>query len=325
MRIRIRIRIRIITCTRIVRLYARRCQDDDELGERERERERERLRITAWVRHDPESTHPCRTTRATRATRGSRWPNPGDTTETLPHRHTIVKRNHLTDHTQVNQSCRSSSSSSWQSSRCSPMCTPRYVVPRLRPPLALRARRHTPYGICEVLARDPCRTSTAGGPQDLPHIYHRTSPCLVASSSPHLIISSSRRLVASSSHHLIISSSRHLIASSSHHLIMSSSHAPFARPYIQRKCGTPKRKAEIRPRGSERWKRDWSGASHAKLAESCAGQCYDTKWCGCYEFERNGKDRGYCKLYKRGQCQIKKKANNKTYAGRCWGKVEPME
>ncbi len=106
---------------------------------------------------------------------------------------------------------------------------------------------------------------------------------------------------------------------------MASSHAPFARPYIQRKCGTPKRKAEIRPRGSERWKRDWSGASHAKIAESCAGQCYDTKWCGCYEFERNGKDRGYCKLYKKGQCQIKKKANNKTYAGRCWGKVEPME
>ena len=137
--------------------------------------------------------------------------------------------------------------------------------------------------------------------------------------------STTGRLVVSSSHHLVASSSHHFVVSSPRRLIISSSHAPFARPYIQRKCGTPKRKAEIRPRGSERWKRDWSGASHAKLAESCAGQCYDTRWCGCYEFERNGRERGYCKLYKKGQCEIKKNVNNKTYAGRCWGKLELME
>jgi len=141
-------------------------------------------------------------------------------------------------------------------------------------------------------------------------IYHKSTTGRLVASSPH-------RLVASSSHHFVVSSPRRLI--------ISSSHAPSARPYIQRKCGTPKRKAEIRPRGSERWKRDWSGESHAKLAESCAGQCYDTRWCGCYEFERNGNERGYCKLYKKGQCEIKKNANNKTYAGRCWGKVELME
>lgn len=99
------------------------------------------------------------------------------------------------------------------------------------------------------------------------------------------------------------------------------SHAPSSQSQNQRKCGTPKRKAEIRPRGSERWKRKWSGESHAKLAASCAGQCFDTKWCGCYEFERDGKDMGYCKLYKRGDCDIKKNANNKTFAGRCWGKM----
>ena len=65
----------------------------------------------------------------------------------------------------------------------------------------------------------------------------------------------------------------------------------------------------------------WSGASHASLAESCAGKCYDTKSCGCYEFEKEGKKKGYCKLYKRGSCTIAKKVNNKTRAGRCWGKA----
>jgi len=65
----------------------------------------------------------------------------------------------------------------------------------------------------------------------------------------------------------------------------------------------------------------WSGASHASLAESCAGKCYDTKSCGCYEFEKEGKNKGYCKLYKKGSCSIAKNANNKTRAGRCWGKA----
>jgi len=71
----------------------------------------------------------------------------------------------------------------------------------------------------------------------------------------------------------------------------------------------------------------WSGASHKSLAESCAGQCYDTKWCGCYEFERKGENKGYCKLYEKKNgadgkeaCKIQKKSNKKTYAGQCWGK-----
>ena len=30
---------------------------------------------------------------------------------------------------------------------------------------------------------------------------------------------------------------------------------------------------------------------------------------------------GYCKLYQKGSCSIKKGVNNKTFAGRCWGKL----
>ncbi len=207
MRIRIRIRIRI--STRIVRLYARRCQDDDELGEREREGERKGETENHRLGSPSSGIHP---------------PGSDDTCDTCDTWQSMAKPGRYDRNASPSpHNCQKKPSYRPYSSE--PVM--QKLVLLLVAVLALLSNVHAAVRRATFAPTPRVARASSYSIRHMRGIGARPVSDIdrgwASRSTTHLPqdVSLSRRLVISSSHHFVVSSPHRLVISSSHHVVVS--------------------------------------------------------------------------------------------------------